>query len=141
MKDQFDQKNSVRGGRRPSHKFDSPEMNNPSGNRYVHHGHRREKRNFWAEWRDERHHHGRGEDIQIGQALSPEEMEAWKEFFHKTFGTWPEEHWIFGGRRFSPWHQGMDSFNPFIATLLSKGGGGTASLCPASDLPETPLWE
>jgi len=50
-------------------------------------------------------------------------MEAWREFFHKNFGNWPEEHWLFGGRRFSPWHQGLDSFNPFVATLLSKGGG------------------
>jgi DNA-binding PadR family transcriptional regulator len=81
------------------------------------------ERNFWSEWRDERHHHGRGEDIAVGQALSPKEMEAWREFFHQTFGTWPEAHWIFGGRRFSPWHQGMDNFNPFVATLLSKGGG------------------
>jgi DNA-binding PadR family transcriptional regulator len=38
-------------------------------------------------------------------------------------GASPEEHWFFGGRRFSPWHQGMDTFNPFVATLLSKGGG------------------
>jgi PadR family transcriptional regulator, regulatory protein PadR len=81
------------------------------------------ERNFWSEWRDERHHHGLGEDIQVGQALSPKEMEAWREFFHQTFGTWPEKHWIVGGRRFSPWHQGMDTFNPFVATLLSKGGG------------------
>jgi DNA-binding PadR family transcriptional regulator len=79
------------------------------------------ERDFWREWRDERH--GRGPDIAIGQPLSPKEMEAWREFFHKTFGTWPEEHWIFGGRRFSPWHQGIDSFNPFVASLLSKGGG------------------
>jgi DNA-binding PadR family transcriptional regulator len=80
-------------------------------------------RNFWHEWRDERHHHGHDMDIHIGQALSPKEMEAWREFFHTTFGTWPEEHWIFGGRRFSPWHQGIESFNPFVANLLSKGGG------------------
>jgi PadR family transcriptional regulator PadR len=80
-------------------------------------------RNFWREWRDERHHHGHGIEIPIGQALSPKEMEAWREFFHKTFGNWPEEHWVFGGRRFSPWHQGIDSFNPFVASLLSKGGG------------------
>jgi DNA-binding PadR family transcriptional regulator len=38
-------------------------------------------------------------------------------------GTWPEEHWAFGGRRFNPWHQGIDAFNPFVASLLSKGGG------------------
>ncbi len=87
------------------------------------HGHpeHRHARNFWSEWRDERHH--RGEDVPLGQALSPKEMEAWREFFHQPFGTWPESHWIFGGRRFSPWHQGMDTFNPFVATLLSKGGG------------------
>ena len=79
----------------------------------------RDQRDFWREWRDERH----GQQIPVGQPLSPKEMEAWREFFHKTFGTWPEEHWIFGGRRFSPWHQGIDSFNPFVASLLSKGGG------------------
>ena len=79
------------------------------------------QRDFWREWRDERH--GHGPHIPLGQPLSPKEMEAWRDFFHKTFGTWPEEHWIFGGRRFSPWHQGIDSFNPFVASLLSKGGG------------------
>jgi len=83
---------------------------------------RHHDRNFWHEWRDERHH-GHPEAFQPGQALSPKEMEAWREFFHQSFGTWPEDHWIFGGRRFSPWHQGMDTFNPFVATLLSKGGG------------------
>jgi PadR family transcriptional regulator PadR len=82
----------------------------------------RGRRNFWNEWRHERHR-GQEMDFQIGQALSPKEMEAWREFFHKSFGSWPENHWIFGGRRFSPWHQGMDTFNPFVATLLSKGGG------------------
>lgn len=87
-----------------------------------HHGGPFGERNFWSEWRDERHNH-HGEDIPVGQALSPKEMEAWREFFHQSFGTWPEDHWIFGGRRFSPWHQGMDTFNPFVATLLSKGGG------------------
>jgi DNA-binding PadR family transcriptional regulator len=81
------------------------------------------ERNFWSEWHDERHHHYHDGEIPVGQPLSPKEMEAWRDFFHQTFGTWPEEHWIFSGRRFSPWHQGMDSFNPFVATLLSKGGG------------------
>ena len=84
--------------------------------------HVRHLRNFWHEWHDERHH-GHPEAFEAGQALSPKEMEAWREFFHQSFGTWPEDHWIFGGRRFSPWHQGMDTFNPFVANLLSKGGG------------------
>jgi PadR family transcriptional regulator, regulatory protein PadR len=87
------------------------------------HEHRHGGRNFWSDWRDERHQHWHGPDIPVGQPLSPKEMEAWREFFNTTFGTWPEDHWIFGGRRFSPWHQGMDTFNPFVATLLSKGGG------------------
>ncbi len=78
-------------------------------------------RDFWREWRDERH--GHGPEIAIGQPLSLAEMEAWRAFFHRTFGTWPEAHWIVGGRRFSPWHQGIDSFNPFVASLLSTGGG------------------
>ncbi len=94
-----------------------------------HHGHHAEngghgRRNFWHEWRDERHHHDHPAlDLPVGQALSPKEMEAWREFFHKSFGNWPEEHWLIGGRRFSPWHQGLDTFNPFVANLLSKGGG------------------
>lgn len=88
------------------------------------HRHEHGERDFWHEWRSERHHHSREvEDLAAGQPLSPSEMNAWREFFHQTFGTWPESHWIFGGRRFSPWHQGVDRFNPFVATLLSKGGG------------------
>jgi DNA-binding PadR family transcriptional regulator len=38
-------------------------------------------------------------------------------------GHWPEDHWAFSGRRFSPWRQGQDEFNPFVASMLSKGGG------------------
>ena len=115
-----------RHGRHEHHggprRFDEPGHGRPEGEGRGHHEHHHGERNFWSDWHDERHH-GRGEDIPAGQALSPKEMEAWREFFHQTFGNWPEEHWIFGGRRFSPWHQGMDSFNPFVATLLSKGGG------------------
>jgi DNA-binding PadR family transcriptional regulator len=66
---------------------------------------------------------GRRGGMPMNQPLSVKEMEAWRAFFHQKFGTWPQEHWIFGARRFSPWHQGMDNFNPFVATLLSKGGG------------------
>ena len=38
-------------------------------------------------------------------------------------GTWPEHHWAFSGRRFSPWMQGDVEFNPFLASMMSKGGG------------------
>src|SRR5450759_30391 len=83
--------------------------------------------NFWHEWREEqrrimvevKHEYRR----QMSQDPTPEEVGAWRNYFKKTMGNWPEEHWIFGGRRFSPWRQGIDSFNPFVASLLSKGGG------------------
>jgi PadR family transcriptional regulator, regulatory protein PadR len=104
-------------GENPRHGF---EGHGPFGRGFGHHG--PEGRNFWREWIDERFH-GHDEDFPFRPALSPKEMEAWREFFHQSFGTMPEDHWIFGGRRFSPWHQGMDTFNPFVATLLSKGGG------------------
>ncbi len=104
---------------RQGHERFHDEARHEHGGPHHEHGHR----DFWRDWRDERHHYDRGPEFPPGQALSPKEMEAWREFFHKTFGNWPEEHWIFGGRRFSPWHQGMDTFNPFVATLLSKGGG------------------
>jgi PadR family transcriptional regulator PadR len=88
---------------------------------------RRDFRDFWRDWRAEQHRslHDFKHEMRHGMGHLPtsEEVEAWREFFHKTMGNWPERHWIFGGRRFSPWHQGMDSFNPFVASLLSKGGG------------------
>jgi len=76
-------------------------------------------------WREERrrrwHEHG-----PHGPGFPPPPVEVahtWNEFFFGFMGASPEEHWFFGGRRFSPWHQGMDTFNPFVASLLSKGGG------------------
>ena len=48
---------------------------------------------------------------------------TWREFFHSFTGHWPEKHWAFGGRRFRPWHQGVETFNPFVANLFSQGGG------------------
>lgn len=80
--------------------------------------------NYWDDWRAERrhyhheHHEGHGR-----QDPSAQDVTAWRDYFYQFFGVWPEDHWIFGGRRFGPWQQGMDSFNPFVATLLSKGGG------------------
>ncbi len=82
--------------------------------------------NFWHDWRAEqlREHmfmHGMSTDSEPCDHEGA--GDAWREFFHNFTGNWPEDHWIFGGRRFSPWVQGMDSFNPFLANLLSKGGG------------------
>lgn len=92
--------------------------------------HRQHRRDFWRAWREEQERLWREQGIQPGThgfdgpSFSPR-MRArfWREFFHTYMGTWPEEHWAFGGRRFSPWHQGHDEFNPFVANLLSKGGG------------------
>jgi DNA-binding PadR family transcriptional regulator len=97
--------------------------NHRKDRRRGNHEHSHGEADFWMDWREERHHYRSGEGIQIRQALSPKETEVWRDFFRQTFGVWPEEHWIVGGRRFSPWHQGVDTFNPFVATLLSKGGG------------------
>jgi len=120
--DSPEQNNMEQGQHNPNHLEEHTPEHATEG-WHHHREHHHAERNFWSEWRDERHHHGCVKDIPLGQALSPSEMQAWREFFNQTFGTWPEEHWIFGGRRFSPWHQGMDTFNPFVATLLSKGGG------------------
>jgi DNA-binding PadR family transcriptional regulator len=108
----------------------------------VHHHHHHD--DFWRDWhteqnryrQDERHSmrharhagHREGDDdldwATLGvETPSPEELKAWREYFQRTLGAWPEEHWIFSGRRFSPWHQGLGAFNPFVANLLSKGGG------------------
>ncbi len=85
--------------------------------------HRRGKwRDFWAAWSDERHRRWHGH----GGPPGPPPLEvahAWREFFIGFMGAQPETHWAFGGRRFTPWHQGIDTFNPFVANLLSKGGG------------------
>ena len=84
--------------------------------------HRRGKRrDFWRAWHEEQHRlnkeHG-------GPPITKGRMHAhWREFFHERMGSWPDEHWAFGGRRFNPWHQGRSAFNPFVANLLSKGGG------------------
>jgi len=43
--------------------------------------------------------------------------------FEQFLGQPPEDHWMFGGRRFRPWQVGERDFNPFVAMALSKGGG------------------
>lgn len=86
----------------------------------------RRRGDFWHAWREEMRRRWEaqgGPPCGPGMPPPPEVMHAWREFFHRFTGTWPEAHWVFGGRRFSPWHQGIESFNPFVAALLSKGGG------------------
>jgi DNA-binding PadR family transcriptional regulator len=56
-----------------------------------------------------------------------EHRHAWKQHFATFLGTDPEKHWLFRGRRFKPWFSrkwGQPGlFNPFIAVVLSRGGG------------------
>lgn len=87
---------------------------------------RRRAHDFWRAWREEQRRAWKelAQEERVPGALPPEQAaRAWREFFHGFMHAWPEAHWVFGGRRFSPWHQGMDTFNPFVANLLSKGGG------------------
>lgn len=103
-----------RNDREKKHGFTEPGSN---FNRSGYHWH-----SYWDEWHEVHHHHHHREGFQYDQTSSSD-VEDWRQFFFQFFGVWPENHWIFGGRRFGPWQQGMDSFNPFVATLLSKGGG------------------
>jgi PadR family transcriptional regulator PadR len=52
---------------------------------------------------------------------------AWRKHFAEFMGVPPEKHWVFGGRRFRPWFSGKwgppGLFNPFVAVMMSKGGG------------------
>jgi len=101
-------------------------VNRRRGPRHHHERHRA-RRDFWRAWREEqRRRWEAGEAPQRGPGFpgppGPVPRD-WREFFHDYMGAWPEDHWAFGGRRFSPWHQGLESFNPFVASLLSKGGG------------------
>ena len=97
------------------------------------HRRRRSRRDFWKEWAEEWHSQWDEDcenppcDDRPGRRPPPpppvEAAHEWRKFFHDFTGAWPEEHWAFSGRRFSPWHQGQASFNPFVASILSKGGG------------------
>lgn len=82
--------------------------------------------NFWGRWDEERRRWREEHDTEAGPMHGPpprEIREAWREYFHRFSGEWPEHHWAFGGRRFTPWHKGDVSFNPFTANLFSQGGG------------------
>ena len=76
-------------------------------------GHRkrrgRRRHDFWHEWREERSRHWK--DGKHPKARY--RAQKWREFFHAFMGEYPEDHWAFRGRRFNPWRQGEDAFNPF----------------------------
>jgi PadR family transcriptional regulator PadR len=84
--------------------------------------------NFWSDWQTEQERFWQAQGSREDQRNEPhfpgpEMARAWRAFFYDFMGAWPEEHWAFSGRRFNPWHQGVDTYNPFVAGLLSKGGG------------------
>ena len=83
-------------------------------------------RNFWYAWRDERSHLRESYTAEDGTPATMPRAEirrAWREFFRAHLGDNPESHWLFRGRRFTPWQQGDDNFNPFVSALFSRGGG------------------
>ena len=84
------------------------------------HRRRRGRPDFWRDW-----HAAEGTaGGSAGPQRSPRvRARIFREFFHEYMGAYPEEHWAFGGRRFSPWRQGRVAFNPLVAGVLSKGGG------------------
>lgn len=92
-----------------------------------HRGRRRHRQNFWHDWHEREQQLNNetpaGEQPQRPPFPPRQRARVWREFFHEFTGSSPEHHWAFSGRRFNPWHQGVDSFNPFVANLLSKGGG------------------
>ncbi len=47
----------------------------------------------------------------------------WREQWRHSFGKDWQSHWVFGGRRFRQWAAGDEEANPFVAAILSRGGG------------------
>lgn len=77
---------------------------------------------FWQMWTETQQAH-REEAPEAG--FDP--RSAWRKFLAEFLGVAPEKHWLFGGRRFRPWVSGgwgpPGHFNPFVAGVLTKGGG------------------
>jgi PadR family transcriptional regulator PadR len=82
----------------------------------------RHHRRFWRNWQEACQHF---DDEESFQDFDPRLF--WRKHFAEFLGKPPEQHWLFGGRRFRSWVTGELSspglFNPFLADLMSKGGG------------------
>ncbi len=84
---------------------------------------RRHKRrsHFWQLWTEAQ------QDVDEDAYEPFDARTAWRRFFAEFLGVAPEKHWLFSGRRFKPWRSGSwgppGLFNPFVAVILSKGGG------------------
>lgn len=80
------------------------------------------KSSFWAGWEDLEDDEERPAPPRRGRGRKAR-SEHWRQYFNSYMGANPEEHWLFGGRRFRPWHHGRSGFNPFVANVMSMGGG------------------
>ncbi|MFN2138766.1 MAG: hypothetical protein ACK2UK_22610, partial [Candidatus Promineifilaceae bacterium] len=79
---------------------------------------------FWRSWEDEDEELGPAPHRRRGRRWARTERgQQWRQHFNRFTGVYPEDHWLFGGRRFRPWHHGRPGFNPFVANLMSMGGG------------------
>lgn len=59
----------------------------------------------------------------LWQGARKEWHEHSREQWEKSFGKDWQGHWVFGGRRFRHWTSGAEEANPFVAAILSRGGG------------------
>jgi DNA-binding PadR family transcriptional regulator len=82
---------------------------------------RKHRGRFWRRWQEYQSSEGQSQETEA------DPRNAWHQHFTNFLGTVPEEHWLFGGRRFRSWASGEwgppGLFNPFVALVLSKGGG------------------
>ena len=80
------------------------------------------RRRFWQEWADAKHSFDGSEG-----GTDFEHRHAWMQHFEAFMGVDPEKHWLFRGRRFKPWFsrrwRSPGLFNPFVAVIMSRGGG------------------
>jgi PadR family transcriptional regulator PadR len=76
---------------------------------------------FWKHWVEAKHAFEADEQHVFG------DRQAWLKHFETFLGVPPQKHWLFRGRRFKPWFTGRwgppGLFNPFVAEVLSRGGG------------------
>lgn len=77
---------------------------------------------FWHTWAQREEGFAKGV-----RSSRMDRRRAWQEYMQEFLGGSPEEHWLFGGRRFKPWMSGKwgqtQSYNPFVAEVMSQGGG------------------
>ena len=93
---------------------------------------------FWTKWSELQ-----GGSDQSEPAHALETTAAWRRFFGEFFGTTPENHWLFGGRRYRAWFSAplevSGQYNPIVGATMSKGAG-LLSLYVLHLIAETPRY-